>query len=692
MKLLFQDMVIRFGFSQFVPMIQELLFAWRYLDSISSLFYKPTSVFKNFEFADVLNDANMCVCNSAKRLRKFLDPLMLQEATSYSSPLTHVRTVNCDILQHADLRRAVAMGLNHIPLKPTNIAVCIATILDAFDQTASILGLENHDFPVNEAKEWVRVTCLGRLKNAKNINKFGFRSSQPDLFSIPAVLREVEWITDNLYCAGLDKASNNICFICVKHIRLLALQRLMSSDFSPCQENCGWLPRATVIEIVTTSLRDLVPKLNVSYNSLPYLMATYKLHKNKYRWLTNAFRTVYSNLAHMLTIATMLILDKVKEWASNVHTGYINFLRVDTSAFWLVNSAIEVALNLPNKISNIYVADITRCYETIPLQGDDNLSDAIAHIIRVGFKQEHSKHPRSNPLVWIRVDKDGNAANATWGTTCPAYGNCFSLSEDRLINLHTWLMNHCYVGLGDRVWIQSLGIPMGFSCSPLWCNLYLLHYEIQFIQRLGKLGKKDLMKCFKYSYRYIDDLCWVNNDLARLFLDPNQARTSENPYWVYPLNVLEIKCEVAKFAQNNPLKGIRAHFMNLDITIKDDESGSYQTAKFEKRRDLPFQYSQYIHFRSNRPIRQSYAIAVSQTVPILYLSNNVEAAHKELELLIATLQNNGFQRNRLLGNINQFLQKNTFPGIKFDLPALLDILRYFRYLTLYLLAKEKTFV
>lgn len=213
-------------------------------------------------------------------------------------------------------------------------------------------------------------------------------------------------------------------------------------------------------------------------------------------------------------------------WAATVHSGFSSFLKVDTSLFWLVNSAIEVALNLPDKISNIFVADITHCYETIPLYGPDNLSDAIAHIIHLGFRQERSKHPR----IWIRVDSNGNATHASWNTTCPAYGNCFPLSEEKLIHLYTWLMNHCYVGLGDRVWRQSLGIPMGFSCSPLWCNLYLLHFEIQFIQRLGKLGLSHLMRCFKHSYRYIDDLCWLNNDLALHFLSLDQARTPENPY------------------------------------------------------------------------------------------------------------------------------------------------------------------
>ena len=43
------------------------------------------------------------------------------------------------------------------------------------------------------------------------------------------------------------------------------------------------------------------------------------------------------------------------------------------------------------------------------------------------------------------------------------------------------------------MWQQRIGIPMGFSCSPIWYNMYLLSYEIKFIQRLAQLGHTDLI-------------------------------------------------------------------------------------------------------------------------------------------------------------------------------------------------------
>lgn len=178
---------------------------------------------------------------------------------------------------------------------------------------------------------------------------------------------------------------------------------------------------------------------------------------------------------------------------------------------------------------------------------------------------------------------------------------------------------------------------MGFSCSPLWCNLYFLQYEASFITRLAKLGRTDLMKRFMYSFRYIDDLCVLNNGDIAQFLDPNSERIPSNPYWIYPLGIVEIKSEIDRFSTIFPQRGTSAHFMNIQISIINEVEGVFRTHKFDKRKNLPFQYSQFLEFKSNRSVSQSYNIIQSQAFPILYLSNNEHDALNELEFLLMIL-------------------------------------------------------
>lgn len=85
---------------------------------------------------------------------------------------------------------------------------------------------------------------------------------------------------------------------------------------------------------------------------------------------------------------------------------------------------------------------------------------------------------------------------------------------------------------------------MGFSYSPLWCNLYFVAYEIQFMMWLAKLGHFYLMPAFAHAYQYIDDLCMLNHPDILNFLQPNTPCDQSNPFWIYPLPLVEIQTEL----------------------------------------------------------------------------------------------------------------------------------------------------
>jgi hypothetical protein len=429
----------------------------------------------------LLDDIVLCTCNLATRLVKFCDPLTLSEESSFCKATLHVRTMDLHIIQHPGLRHALAQGLNHIPLKPTSIAQAIAVNMHAYDQLCNILDLKTLQFPIEASRSHLHRSCLDTIKHAMKRNISGFRFSGQFLLDIKPVQNEIEWLLQHLYCSGLDKATNNACFVCIKHIRLQALERLSGQDLAPCEENGLWKLPTSVLDQVSEEVERILPESPPPYQALPYLMATYKQHKSKYRWLTNAYCTVFSNIALLLTITSKTILESFKEWArSKVHT-YKTFLNVETSLYWIIDSIIDATLNLSDTMSDIFVADISRCYETIPLHGPDNLLDAVKFISTIAFKQAALSHPRAHTSLWVRVSQQGVPATAKWSTNCPWQGNWFEIPLERLILLHTWLANNCYITLGDRVWQQKTGIPMGFSYSPIWCNMYLLSYETKFI-------------------------------------------------------------------------------------------------------------------------------------------------------------------------------------------------------------------
>jgi hypothetical protein len=102
--------------------------------------------------------------------------------------------------------------------------------MNAFQQLSEILDLEQLGFPVNIAREQLHATCLSILKDSMHHNKFGFIYSGRFLLDLPLVKNKIAWLLQHLFCSGLDKASNNMCFMYIKHIRLQALERLTGSD------------------------------------------------------------------------------------------------------------------------------------------------------------------------------------------------------------------------------------------------------------------------------------------------------------------------------------------------------------------------------------------------------------------------------------------------------------------------------
>lgn len=284
--------------------------------------------------------------------------------------------------------------------------------MDSFEQLVDILQLAMLQFPLEEARSYMHSMYLNALKSTSKTNKFGFKNTAKFMLDLLVVKSKINWLLKHLYYSSLDKATYNACFTTIKHIRLQALKRLMGNDFAPCKNDHIWLLPTSILNQIELDLKSLLPECPISYEALPYLMATYKLHKTKYRWLMNAYHTIFSNIALLLTIMFKLILESFKAWIVNIEKSYKRFLNIDTSIFWIIDSIIDAILNLPTQISNIFVADISRCYEAIPLKGPNNLLDVLTYITNLAYKQSATTHPKAKTSIWVRILNDGTLANA----------------------------------------------------------------------------------------------------------------------------------------------------------------------------------------------------------------------------------------------------------------------------------------
>ena len=83
----------------------------------------------------------------------------------------------------------------------------------------------------------------------------------------------------------------------------------------------------------------------------------------------------------------------------------------------------------------------------------------------------------------------------------------FSKVDIKLAIKH--LIRNCYFTVGNNVFIQTIGIPMGIDPAPFWANLYLYKFEYRFMKSFG--SSDVTARKFHGSSRFIDDLVCLND-------------------------------------------------------------------------------------------------------------------------------------------------------------------------------------
>lgn len=149
----------------------------------------------------------------------------------------------------------------------------------------------------------------------------------------PKFLAQIGWLTSHFYFSGLDKSSQTVVVMCKYAIRTKALERFSSSEFS--------LPNQSLTSFIDYFLNYCTshfPFLQApSSPSLPYFMAIYKIHKDSFRWLTNAHDCLFSPITNFITSGLKGILTIIKDFTQELHSKLKTFSQVETNALWLMN-------------------------------------------------------------------------------------------------------------------------------------------------------------------------------------------------------------------------------------------------------------------------------------------------------------------------------------------------------------------
>ena len=68
-----------------------------------------------------------------------------------------------------------------------------------------------------------------------------------------------------------------------------------------------------------------------------------------------------------------------------------------------------------------------------------------------------------------------------------------------------YLIDNVYIKVGNNVYRQTMGIPMGTDCAPQLANLFLFHYEYLYMKNL-MCENLCMAKRFSNTVRYVRTL------------------------------------------------------------------------------------------------------------------------------------------------------------------------------------------
>ena len=345
-------------------------------------------------------------------------------------------------------------------------------------------------------------------------------------------------------------------------------------------------------------------------NSLPLMYWTPKMHKNPIgaRFIVASKKCSTKLLSKAVSKAFKLMFHQIQNFYDKSHF-YGSFKQ-----FWVIENTKPVLqkidkINSKGNAKTISTFDFSTLYTKLP---HSDLINVLKYIIDFVFQGGNKKY----------IDFSRNTA--FWSHK-PKHLNFFTKTSLKRAVEH--LITCCYFEVGNKIVLQTIGIPMGIDPAPFWANLYLSKHECDF---MSKLIKTDISRAKKFhaTFRFIDDLCAVN--------DGGEFQKSYRD--IYPKE-LELKLEHS---------GSHATFLDLDINI---DNGKVITKLFDKRDDFTFFIVRMPNFHSNIPSSIFYGTVMSEVLRIARSCSSITSFNEKCVCLINRMDSQGGNRRRLVKQI-----------------------------------------
>ena len=313
---------------------------------------------------------------------------------------------------------------------------------------------------------------------------------------------------NNYVCTPVDKAANNIAFICPKFY-LENICREIGFEKKQFNNQSGFYVPCT------TSIDDLVKqhiqmskvyKLDVEQTdcNVPQLYGIPKFHKTplKFRFIAGAANSSTKPISVLLLNVLTLFKTHFTGYCGKIErvTGHKRYISVDSS--WNV---IQKLNKNESNFDTAHTYDFSTLYTRLSHDSVIHelhwLTDLLFdNVSKKGCKYVNCLKNKSKYATVAFYDKED---------TTDARRVC--LDRFMVKNLILDVITNSYITFSGQLMRQRSGIPMGGNASPLVADLVLSAYEYKYL----------CQKSVKWSsstsiFRYIDDILAVNKNITTM--------------------------------------------------------------------------------------------------------------------------------------------------------------------------------
>jgi hypothetical protein len=263
--------------------------------------------------------------------------------------------------------------------------------------------------------------------------------------------------------------------------------------------------------------------------------------------------------------------------------------------------------------------DFSTLYTKIP---HDKLIDVLNKVIDFAFK--------GGTRNKISIHKSGlaNWVHDSTKSTC-------IYTKESITRAVSYLIKNCYFKLGDKLFRQDIGIPMGSDPAPAFANLFLFHYESSWLNSIKK-SNNILARKFGQVYRYIDDLLALN--------DGHSFESFHHD--IYPQE-LQLNKENEDYSSTD--------FLDLHIEI---DNGVFTTRLFDKRDHFGFNITRLPYKDSNIPGKMFYSSIAAECLRICRATSLGAHAKTSIKTVLARMIKQGAVMSRMKNSISKMFNRH----------------------------------